>query len=205
MIVQDIINLAKYSEVASTAIKDNNEALILFMNAGLIELYKRFPIVTNEVVIPLVEGTTLYDLPADYMYAMSAYEEVEENGSGIVAEIPINDEYSERSIFFPNHKQVQVPLVANNSYIAIIYVAKPTRYTVNDLAVEVDLPETLIECLLHYIGYKAHLGIRSDGQSENNAHFMRFERSCEKARELGVSHSIEALRAAERLFHRGFV
>jgi hypothetical protein len=83
-------------------------------------------------------------------------------------------------------------------------VAKPKFYDPDDLSDELELPDTLIEPLLHYIGYKAHLGVRSDGQSENNAHFTRFERSCDKARTLGVAHSIDSLSMAERIFNRGF-
>lgn len=204
MIVQDVINTARYSELASTSIKDNDEAILLFLNAGLIELYKRFPIYTKEHIIELVEGTTIYPLPTDYMYTIAAYEEVPLISAGLVAEIPINDEYSDRSIFIPNHKEVQIPLVANDSYISLIYVPKPKNYTLLDVAEDLELPETLIECLFHYMGYKAHLGIRSDGQSENNAHFIRFERSCDKARELGVAHPIDSLRMAERTYNRGF-
>ena len=205
MILQDVIDLARYSELAGTAIKSNTEAIILFLNAGMTELYKRFPLATNEHIVDLIEGTTLYDLPADYMYVMSAYEEVSVEGELRISEVPVNDENNERSIFFPNHKEVQIPDSETGAFISIIYVAKPTYYTAADLAVELDLPETLTNCLMHYIGYKAHLGIRADGQSENNAHFVRFERSCDKARELGVSHPVDSLSTSERLGIRGFV
>lgn len=204
MKIQDIIDLAKYSEASGTAIKDNTDVLILFLNAGMTELYKRFPILTNEHIVTLVEGTTTYSLPTDFMYAMSAYEEVDINGTMTVSEVAINDESNDRSIFFPNHKEVQIPASENGAFISIIYVAKPPYYTNADLTNEIDLPDTLVDCLLHYIGYKAHLGIRSDGQSETNAHYLRFERSCDKARELGVSHPIDSLHTSNRLFDRGF-
>ena len=86
-----------------------------------------------------------------------------------------------------------------------MFVAKPEKYTVNNLTVEVDLPDTLIEPLLHYIGYKGHLGVKSDGQSENNAHYMRFASSVNKARELGVAASSDSWNMSDRLFERGFV
>lgn len=211
MLLQDVINLARYSEIAGTAIKDNDEAIILFINSGMLELYKRFPLMTNEHIVNLSEGVTLYDLPADYMYALSAWGEVEEPNAieGEVQELPINDSDNPKSVFFPNHKQIQIPfvstLVSSSSYISLIYVAKPPQYTINDVGEDIDISDTLIDCILHYVGYKAHLGIRSDGQSENNSHFMRFERSCEKARELGVAYPIDSWRMVDRLGTRGFV
>lgn len=205
MTLQDIVDLARYSEAAGTSIKDNTDVIILFMNAGMTELYKRFPITTNEHIVTLVEGTSTYTLPTDFMYAMSAYEEVDINGTMGIAEIPINDESDDKSIFFPNHKEVQIPDAEDGAFISIIYVAKPPFYTSADLGNDIDLPDTLIDCLLHYIGYKAHLGIRGDGQAETNAHFIRFERSCDKARELGVSHPIDSLQTTDRLNRRGFV
>lgn len=205
MILQHVIDLARYSEVAGTSIKDNTAAIILFINAGMLELYKRFPVNTKEHIIPLVDGTTTYALPSDFMYVLSAFEELPEGSETIASEIPINDEHDPKSIFLPNHTEVQVPLVADNSYISLIYIPKPPSYTEADLNTEIDIPETLIDCLLHYVGYKAYLGIRSDGQSENNAHYLRFERSCDRARELGVSHPLDSLQAPRKLADRGFV
>lgn len=204
MIIQDVIDLAKYSELSGSSLKDNNDAILLFINAGMLELHKRFQLKTNEHIVNLQEGVTLYSLPEDFLYAIEAFGEVREGYSGL-PHLPINDEDEPYSIFFPNHKEVQVPLVEYGASISIIYGAKPIRYDIDDLAEELDLPETLIEALLHYIGYKAHLGIKGDAQSENNAHYIRFDRSCKKARELGVAHPIDSWRMVDRLNSRGFV
>lgn len=204
MRLQDIIDLAKYSELSSTAIKDNNDAIILFINAGMLEIYKRFPVKVNEHIVTLSDDTTLYSLPTDFMYALEAFGEAQENSVGESTELSINEPEDPYGIFIPNTKQVQVPLSNTGYFISIMYVAKPTYYTDDDLAEEIDLPETLIEPLLHYIGYKAHLGIRSDGQSDNNAHYMRFERSCDKARELGVAYPLDSMSMINRLGDRNF-
>lgn len=206
MIVQDVVDLAKYSEAAGTAIKDNKEAIVLFLNAGMLELHKRFLLKTKEHIVALQTGVTLYDLPLDFLYAVEAYGDVSETTmDGFLPHIPINDEDEPFSIFFPNHKQVQIPLVEAGDYVSIIYAAKPVSYTVDDLGEELDLPDTLIEPLLHYIGYKAHLGIRSGPQDTTNTHYIRFDNSCKQARELGVAHSIDSWRMTHRLYNRGFV
>lgn len=204
MRVQDVVDTARYSELAGVAVKDNTDAIIAFLNLGMLELFKRFPLNTKEHIVDLVEGTTIYDLPTDYMYALSAYGESPEDTYDGITDVPINDEDEPYSIFFPNHKQVQIPLVASGAYVSIIYVAKPESYTSDNLDVELDLPDPLVDCLLHYIGYRAHLGVRGDGQAENNAHYTRFERSCQKARELGVSHPLDSWRMIDRLKDRGF-
>ena len=208
MIVQDIISLARHSELSNTALKidngDNTSAILSFINMGMIELYKRFALKTEELVVDLQEGQTIYSLPSNFMYAMSAYKEVSEYSEDREEEIPINDEDEPDSIFFPNHTQVQIPSVIDGAFISIIYVAKPETVTVSTITQELDLPDVLVECLLHYIGYRGHLGIRGDGQSENNAHFGRFERSVMKAKELGVTPSTDSYRMIDRLSNRGF-
>ena len=205
MIIQDVVDLARYSEVSSTAIKDNTDAILLFINAGMLELYKRFPVKVEEHIITLVEGTTTYSLPTDFMYPLSAHGEVEEGSASIMSELPINDESNPLSVFLPNHTQVQIPAVEDGAIVSIIYVVKPTRYCAADTELELDLPETLIEPLLHYVGYKAHLGIRSDAQTETNAHYVRFDASCKKARELGVAYPMDSWGMPSRVSSRGFV
>lgn len=205
MLLQDLIDTARYSELQSTAIKDNNAAIVTFLNMGMLELYKRFPLSQKEYVIGVGAVTASYSLPDDFMYVMSVYDDAVLYPDGTPQELPINDNSQTTSIYFPSHKVVQIPSFENRTTVSILYVGKPETYTVNDLQAEVDLPETLIDCLLHYISYKAHLGIRGDGQAENNAHWSRFERSCVTARELGVAHQMDSLRMGNRITDRGFV
>lgn len=204
MIVQDIINAAKYGELSSTALKDNTEAVLTFMNLGLLELYKRFPLNTEEATYPIGATTALYALPPNFMYPLVVYGENKDGDIDVEVKLPVNEEGEDPSVFFPNHRQVQIPSDLEGSRISVIYVSKPVSYTIDDLETEVNLPETLIEALLHYIGYKAHLGIKSDGQSENTAHYIRFDASCKKARELGVAYSLDSYKMPDRLKDRGF-
>lgn len=204
MLLQDLLDTARYSELNNTSIKDNDKAIISFLNLGMLELYKRFPLSQNEFTVSAGSTTASYALPDNFMYALSAYDDAVVDPEGKSVELPINDSSQPSSIYFPSHKVVQVPEYEGRTYVSIIYVGKPAAYTVNDLNTEVDVPETLIECLMHYIGYKAHLGIRSDAQSENNAHWARFERSCKQALELGVAFPVDSWRMGNRINDRGF-
>lgn len=205
MLLQDLLDTARYSELQGTAIKDNDTAVIAFLNLGMLELYKRFPLSQKEYVINSGTTTASYSLPDDFMYVLSVYDDAVMYSDGSPKELPINDASQESSVYFPSHKTIQVPAYDNRTYVAVLYVGKPETYTVNDLNCEVDLPETLIDCLMHFISYKAHLGIRGDGQAENNAHWSRFERSCKNAQELGVAYQMDSWRMGDRINDRGFV
>ncbi len=207
MTVQEFLNIVRYSEVNNIAIKDDYDALIAFLNLGMIELYTRFPIKVEEYVIELFEGTTEYEMPDNFMFALAAYDEVPEGSKEKAIQIPINEESDPWSIFFPDWNTVQIPVVADDSYISIVYSAKPETVvnTEDGLSATLDLPDPLIDALASYIGYRAHLGVRGDGQSENNAHWQRFERNCVKARELGVAFPSDSMVMETRIMDRGFV
>ena len=205
MLVQDVIDLASFSELSSTAIKDNTPVILLFLNAAMLELHKRFPLKIEEQVLVLVEGVTTYPVNSDFLYVLDAYGEVSEDNPNVLApKVPINEENDPRSIFFPNHREVLVPLTTNGAIISLVYAAKPPRYTEVDLATELDLPDTLIEPLLQYMAYKAHAGITAGIQDEHNTHYRRFDSSCRKARELGVAYPLDSWCMPDRLFYRGF-
>lgn len=204
MLLQELLDTARYSELQNTSIKDNDNAIVAFLNLGMLELYKRFPLSQKEYTISAGTTTSSFGLPSDFMYVLSVYDDIVVDGEGKPVELPINDNSQETSIYFPSHKIVQVPAYDGRTSVSIIYVGKPSFYTADDLSAEVALPETLINCLMHYIGYKAHLGIRGDDQAENNAHWARFERSCKQALDLGVAYPIDSLRMGRRIIDRGF-
>lgn len=205
MLVEDIIHLARYSELNNIHMKDDTSAILAFVNLGIVELYKRFPLKRVEIEIPIVENQTIYDLPSDFMYATSSYQKVKIGSFTKDENLPLNDEQECPSVFFPSYNKIQISEDIDNTKIFLIYVPKPVKYTMMDMKTEVDMPEPLIDCLLHFIGYKAHLGIRSDSQSENNTHYARFERSIKKAKELGICPSTDYYRVTNRIYERGFV
>lgn len=217
MTATEVITLAKAGELRqlSPAIIDNNDVLVGFINLGLIELYKRFALKTDEAIITLVDGKTIYKLDGTdpdvsigepFMYLIGAYEDGTENDySASSLNIPINEEDNIYSINMISYNAVQIPLITQGAYISLIYVAKPTKITTNTLDIEVDLPEQMIEPLLHYIGYRAHGAMDGNIQTESNTHYMRFEASCNKIKELGVGIAPDDIDMKSRLSLKGFV
>ena len=208
MIIKEIVNLAKFSELSGVAAKDNLDAIVAFINLGMIELYTRFPIKVEEYLIPLQTGTSYYDMPNNFMYALCAYGEAQHNDDNQHVELSINDEDDEFGIFFNDWNTVQVPSPTTGSFISVLYVAKPEPITAtqaDDGVTQLDLPDPLIDCLLSYVGYRGHLGVKSDARSENNAQWQRFERNCQKAEKLGVAAPSDSMKMTKRLQDRGFV
>lgn len=205
MLLEDVIHLARHSELSSLSIKDNSPVIIAFINLGMIELYKEFALNRSEIVIPVEENKTIYDLPSDYMYHTIAFELVKEGNELVARDVPINNEQKHNSIFFPSFNKVQVPKTVDFKEFTLVYVTKPPYYTIDDVKQQISLPDVLIDCLLHYLGYKGHLGVKSDGQSENNSHFKRYERSVFKVKEMGVSLATDYSRETNKIVSKGFV
>lgn len=207
MIIKDVINLAKYSELSGVSVKNNDDVIVAFINLGMLELHKRFPIKVEEYVVNLVDNQVYYDMPTNFMYALQAFGESPEDFTYKSSPIKINDDEDPLSVFFNTWNVIQIPAATSGGYVSLIYVAKPDPITKEqslDGTTVLAISDTLVDCLLSYVGYKAHLGIKSDARSENNAHWQRFERNCKKVEELGVAFPSDSMSMAMRLGNRGF-
>lgn len=190
MTLQELIDMAVYGELKQLEIKNDNDAVVSFVNLGIIELYKRFVLKTEEVIITLGVATapeddyqmisdTIYELPSDCMYLVGAFEE---DGN----KIPINDEDNLYTINTVSWNQIQVPTPTLDANISIIYVSSPTLLSSATLDAVIPVPVQLVEALLHYIGYRGHGSVDGLINTENNTHYQRFERSCNRAKEDGL-------------------
>lgn len=204
MTVQTIIDLAKSGELKNIAVKNDVDAILGYINLGMIELYKRFPLKVEEHVIELEDGTEVYTMPSDFMWMVAAYDEVPEDSDDIVAVIPINEEDNLLSINTVAWNKVQVPVTVDGAYISIIYVASPETITSSNLEDEIDLPPQMIEALLNYIGYRGHGSVNGEINAENNTHLMRFEASCKRIDKMGMFTS-DDLDMSSKFYSRGWV
>lgn len=205
MNLSTVISLSKYSELNTLSIKEDTDAIVAFINLGLLQLYNLFPLKTEEALIQLEDGKSIYDLPDDFMYMTGAFEapfeEWEENSRAV----PINEEGNPYSINTINFKQVQIPLSLTGTFVSILYVPKPTLLSASDLSAEVPIPDHLVQCLLLFIAYKAHSGIRIDGQqSEGDIYYGRFLRMCEELKEQGTTIAADDVSMESRYRQRGF-
>ena len=165
MTVRQVIDLAKTSELNGLSIASKDDVILGFINLGVLELYKRFTLRNEEYIIELVDGVDIYTMPANYMWAVAAYGEVDIRSTEIVNQLPINEEDNPLSVNSVGWNKLQVPVAVNGAYISIIYVASPEVYTIDNLDAEIDLPPQMLEALLAYVGYKGNSTIDSGVQT----------------------------------------
>lgn len=204
MTVGQVIDLAKFSELNGLGIASNDVAVIGFLNLGMLELYKRFTLKYEEYLITLDENVSMYTMPSDYMWIVAAYGDLDVRSGDFVNLIPINEEDNPLSINTAGWNKIQIPVNTGGTHISIIYVAKPTMYTVEDKDVEIDLPPQMIESLLAYIGYRGNSTIDSGLQTEDNAWYVRFDSGCNKIKQESMLNS-DDMYMKDRLGNRGFV
>ena len=204
MTVGQVIDLAKVSELNGLGIANNDAAIVGFINLGMLELYKRFALKYEEYLITLDENISTYTMPSDFMWIYAAYGDLDARSGDFVNLLPINKEDDPISINTTSWNKIQVPVNTGGAHISIIYVAKPTIYTMDDINEEVDLPPQMIEVLLAYIGYRGNATIDSGVQTEDNIWYVRFDTWCNKLRQESMLNS-DDMYMNDRLGNRGFV
>lgn len=205
MTLEDIIEHAKYGELEQLGVSkqlDSNSAakveeaerkVISYINLGLIELYKRFALRTEETTITLSENITVYTLspskvgvylnalPGVFNSVLSVYDEEGEP-------LTLNKDGDTHGVHSVNYNTLQIPNPSTGATIFVIYSSAPDKLVwADDLAtIDVPIPPVLMEALLHYIGYRGHGSVDGSIQAENNTHYMRFDASCGRVDLLGT-------------------
>lgn len=197
-----ILQQARSGELSSLSAKDKtDEKIVTYINLALIALYGRFQLATEEAIIRLRPdiAKTVYTLDSsdhdvmvgnrylndeEFMSIVAAFDEA---GNQLV----VNDTKDATSVLTVGYNQVQVPLLADSGYVSLVYRKNPDLVVYVDnvgsaIDDDVHLPLQLLEALLHYVGYRAHGAVDGNVNTENNTHYMRFEKACQRAEELGV-------------------
>ena len=210
MTVSEVITLAKNSELKQLAIKNDTDAIVSFINLGLIELYKRFILKTSEYIIEAIANVDKYEMPADYMWLLEAYhyrvtrDNYMDATPSDVETLAVNDDTVDNSVNSAGYRTVQIGNLEVGHLYSLVYVAAPDKVTSSDLTAEVPLPDQLIEPLLNYIGYLGHGSIDASAQAEGNAYYRRFENSVNNVLAGGM-FTQEGLGMSNRLDDKGFV
>ena len=205
MTVQEVISLSKNGELNNLSVKNKSEAILGYLNLGVLELYKRFPLKVEEYVIELVDGVTIYDMPEDFMWIVSAYQEVDElDQVNWVDPIPINKEDDPLSLNTVGWRQVQIPTVTTGGFISVIYVAKPTWFTEADMAEDVEIPPQMLDMLLDYMAYRGHSMTNGGVQEKDSVHYQRFEAGYRKILGMGM-FNMDDMNMDSRVEDKGFV
>ena len=188
---------------------DQVAKLISHVNLGLIELYKRFPMKTSEVVIQLAQHITEYTIhsskaesnmplngnPVYYYVKDSVYYPYRDDLLSIVEvfnedgmEIPLNDKNMRYSLFTTGHNVIQHPYPENENVITVVYKCIAPKLALDSPGeTEVDIPAQFIEPMLNYITYRMFAAINMNSPEATN-YYAKFEASCALINNLGLSH-----------------
>jgi len=207
MTAQDVINLAKYSELKQLAVKDDDLAVLSYLNLGVLELYKRFPLEEAEAIITLRDGKTLYsldgidpdvsmDINKELLVIAGVYTTIKEGNKIKVIEMTINDEDDMSGVDTPSFNTVEIPAVKTGAVISVIYRVTPKFLTA--LTDTLPLPPQLLEALLNYIGYRGHGAVNGSANAEDQSYAIRFENSCKRV-------LLEGLITTEDLVSKKFI
>jgi hypothetical protein len=191
MDVRQVIAQARSGELSNLSEEAFSDTTIInYINLAVIELYKRFTITTHEAIVTMKSGKTRYmmnskDSSVDMgrkrlLYILSAYDQ---SGEEIVINT-VND--GGISVMTPSYNTVQIPVPVDGERIGVSFVAEPELCShIDD---EVEVPLTMLEALLHYIGYRAHGAVNGNVEAENNTHYQRFEASCKRITTSGLTN-----------------
>lgn len=200
MRLKKIITSARNRELKQLSAKDKTDEIIVgYINLAMLALYSRFQLRTEEVVLNLKSGKTVYRLDGtdpdvykngamlvdnDVMSIIKAFDEEKE--------LSINKDNDPLSIFTISYDTVQVPFATTGEHIGLIYRASPKEIEYEDNGegnaedLDVKLPPQMLEAVLHHIGYSAHSSIDGGAQQEANTHLTMFERACDRLEILGL-------------------
>ncbi len=209
MDISYVIALAKKAELKQLGIAEDDDAILGYLNLGVLEIHKRLPLIQSKAVITIAAGKLSYSLDGtdtdvvidltrnDLLMVNEIYDTEYEN-------LPINDKQDASSVRMAEYNVIEFPAdtLEVASTLTVAYRAAPKAAT--DAATgTVPLPPQFLEALLHYIGYRAHGSLKGDTKFENNAHYIRFEKSMKTIESRGL-FSEEELSSA-KFDDRGFV
>lgn len=201
MRLKSIINSARNRELKNLSPKDKTDEVIIgYINLALIDLYSLFQLRTEELILNLKTGKTVYRLDGtdtdvyrdgmmyvddDVMSVIRAFDEEKE--------ISINKDSDPLSVYTISYNKVQVPFATTGEHIGLIYRAAPVEIVYEDDMIDgttvdmnVDLPKHMLEALLCHIGYSAYSSLESGQEADINRYIQRYDRACKRIQDLGL-------------------
>ena len=190
----------------------NYTEVIPHINLALLELYKRFPLKTNELILRQHDQIQRYLLHSDY--AVTNVESTQpikyihdsrfdpftddvlkieriynEDGEELY-----NDEFNEFwSIHIPAYNMVQIPWPEKENNLLVVYQASPAPVPFDITVpgeVEVHIPPPLLEPLLAYVGGRMQTSRGGEAVQEGNNYMAKFEASIQNVSNLNLLNKV---------------
>lgn len=155
----------------------NYRKLVNIINLGLLDLYARYPIRTQQAYIQLYENISLYHLRKEYCETNTASTEptkyvidtvdnplndrilkIDAVYTEVGDPLPLEDEHNAASLFLPEVDTIQVLYPSDYNALFVMYRAAPNKLDSDINSVnceqEFNLPYSLLQSLLTFVTYK---------------------------------------------------
>jgi len=184
MQVSELTTIMKTGDLKKLFLKNSDPDTLAFINSGILELYKKFPLWRDSVDITPVAGTKDYKFNGEDPNVPLNLDDAQ---LMLIEEVTATDIEDEEFTFVPTNstrpKNFSTPvynvLRIHSDYepysLSVEVRLAPVSLTrTND---DIPLPPQLIEPLLLYAAYKAHSSVSANVKDENNTYYIRFTKS----------------------------
>jgi len=199
MLASEIIQYAKHGELRQLSVKDDDQAIISYINLGIIALYKKFKLSIKTEIIKTVPDVKVYQLRSnDISQVLTVYNS---KGEQLVDKKIISD--NDYDITQINYNTF---LLTKPKDEELMFLYKAVPKLVNEVTDEIDIPYDMLEALLNYIAYKAYstIGLNNvESISNSTAYLNKFEKSCYELTQLG--YEIDLFHLSHSVQMKGFV
>lgn len=227
--VGELSNLAMSGEGSGNIREADQAKLIVYTNAALSAIHKRFLLITKELLLEPLDHITNYHLKKEFARSSNSDQRykyiIDLPGSPFTGDVirvievydsrklklPLNDPGRFDSLFTPAPTTLQVPEPVNRNALSVMYQAshKPLEFLGLKLeevqAQDINLPEFLEAALINNIAYRvfSHLN-GQEHQAKSQEYISMYEAECTEIEENDLINQTQS-NTQTKLQERGFI
>lgn len=181
--VQEVIDIAKGSFLWNLGVDAKKDStVILYINLGVAELYRRFNLSTKVETIITNPDLALYELKSDNVSLLLGIY----NSKG--------RELRQTDVLGGTHDYKMINYRSfllrdpKDEVLFAVYKASPIKLTNSSDVIE--LPDSMIDALVTYVAYMGHGTVNKDNILESSAYAKRFDQACNELENQGYRVSL---------------
>lgn len=188
MLLQDFIDLVSEGGLHQISVTDAQ--IIRWTNLGLVDLYSRFPLDSQEFVLSVSADISIYNLPSDFMSISSAftpakyhrdiYGNLDDEGNSTegLIELELNVTNGTNAVYLSNPGKIQIPYPVDAQLISILYRANPIKLTVDGLLNDIGIAEQYYNALQYFVINQGFMSNHGGTESDTHLYFQRYQQAC---------------------------
>ncbi len=227
--IKEIFNLLAEGEFSHMNLKQRHTGglaeeeypkVIGHLNLGLIELYKQFNFLQDELTLHICPQTKIYYMRSDrfgLVQNMCKHTYIEEDPdnsfdnnileitniyNSIGDDLPLNDRRATLAIETINYDTLRIAPILACEVLSVRYKASYPKIFIDEEfdaeAYELYIPDVILEALLFYIASRVYKGMGSNDSSQNAdksmTYMQKYELACQKIDTFGLDTQINDAR-----------